>query len=85
MQVALGGDQRSVPGDLPQHMDGNTGVGHPGQAGVPQVVTAQMIFHGKTGAYQKDGSTRLSLSPGKIGTSQLGAGLKVKRRRSRAD
>jgi hypothetical protein len=27
----------------------------------------------------------ISLSPGKIGTSQLGAGLSVKRRRSRAD
>src|SRR5262245_2285482 len=43
VQVALGGDQRSVPSDLPEHMDRHTGIGHPGQAGVPQVVTAQML------------------------------------------
>jgi hypothetical protein len=43
MEISLGGDQRAVPGDLPRHMDGNSRVGHPGQAGVPQVVTAQML------------------------------------------
>ena len=43
MQVALSGDQRSVPGDLAEHVDRDTGVGHPSKAGVTQVVTAQML------------------------------------------
>jgi hypothetical protein len=43
MQVALGGDQRSVPGDLPEHVDRDTGIGHPGKAGVAQAVTAQVL------------------------------------------
>jgi hypothetical protein len=43
VEIALGGDQRSVPGDLPEHMDRDTGIGHPGEAGVAQVVTAQML------------------------------------------
>jgi hypothetical protein len=43
VRVALGGDQRSVPGDLPEHVDRHTGIGHPGKAGVAQVVSAQML------------------------------------------
>jgi hypothetical protein len=38
MQVALRGRQRPVPGDRPQHVHRDTGVGHPRQAGVSQVV-----------------------------------------------
>jgi hypothetical protein len=44
VQVTLGGDQRAVPGDLPEHADRDTSVGHPGKPGVPQVVTAQMLI-----------------------------------------
>jgi hypothetical protein len=43
VQVTLGGNQRSVPGDLPEDVDRNADVGHPGQAGVAQVVAAQML------------------------------------------
>ena len=43
MEIALGSDQRSVPGDLPEHMDRDTGIGHPGTAGVAEVVTRQML------------------------------------------
>ena len=43
VEIALGGDQRSVPGDLPEHMDRDTGIGHPGKTGVAEVVTAQML------------------------------------------
>jgi hypothetical protein len=43
VQVALGGDQGAVPGDLPEHVDGDTGVGHPGEASVPQVVTTKVF------------------------------------------
>jgi hypothetical protein len=32
-----------MPGDLPEHVDWDTGIGHPGKAGVAQVVTAQML------------------------------------------
>jgi hypothetical protein len=44
VQIALGGDQRSVTGDLPEHVDRDTGVGHPGKARVPQVMAAQMLI-----------------------------------------
>ncbi len=43
VEIALGGDQRSVPGDLPEHVDRDTGIGHPSKAGVAEVVTAQML------------------------------------------
>ena len=42
-QIALGGHQRSVPGDLPEHVDRHTGIGHPGKGGAAQVVTAQVF------------------------------------------
>src|SRR5215831_11636953 len=42
MQVALGGDQRSVPGHLPGNVDRHTGIGHPGEAGVAQVVSLRL-------------------------------------------
>jgi hypothetical protein len=32
-----------MPGDLAQHVDRDPGVGHPGQAGVPEIVTAQVV------------------------------------------
>jgi hypothetical protein len=34
VEIALGGDQRSVPGDLREHMDRDTGIGHPSKTGV---------------------------------------------------
>jgi hypothetical protein len=43
VEIALGGDQRSVPGNLPEHMDRDTGIGHPSKAGVAEVVTTQML------------------------------------------
>jgi hypothetical protein len=42
MQVAPRGRQRAVTRDLPQDVDRDAGVGHPGQAGVPQVVASQV-------------------------------------------
>jgi hypothetical protein len=38
MQVALGGHQAAVTGDLPEAMQGNTRIGHPHKPGVPQAV-----------------------------------------------
>ena len=32
-----------MPGDLPQDMDRDAGIGHPGKPGVPKVVTAKML------------------------------------------
>ena len=43
MQVALRCGERSVASDLPQDVDGDPGIGHPGQAGVSQVVAAQVL------------------------------------------
>ena len=34
---------RSGPGNLPEHMDRDTGIGHPSKAGVAEVVTTQML------------------------------------------
>ena len=42
MQVPLGGRERAVARDLPQHVDRDADVGHPGEAGVPQVVPPQV-------------------------------------------
>jgi hypothetical protein len=43
VQVPLSGGQRSVPGDLPQHVNVNAGVGQPCEAGGPQVVPAEVL------------------------------------------
>jgi hypothetical protein len=43
VKVALRGRQGPVTGDLAQDVDGDTGVGHPGQAGVAEVVAAKML------------------------------------------
>lgn len=44
MQIALRGDQRAMPGDLPEHMNRDARIGHPGQPGVAQVVAAQVLI-----------------------------------------
>jgi hypothetical protein len=43
MQVPLCGHQRSVAGDLAQHVDLHARVRHPCQAGVPQIVTHEVL------------------------------------------
>jgi hypothetical protein len=43
VQVALGGGQRSVAGDPSQDVELDACVGEPGQAGVPEVVAAQVF------------------------------------------
>jgi len=43
MQITLGGDQRAMTGDLAEHVNRNACVGHPGQAGVAQVVTTKVL------------------------------------------
>lgn len=43
VEIALGGLQRSVTGDDAQDVQGDAGVGHPGQAGVPQAVASQVL------------------------------------------
>lgn len=62
MQVALSGGERAMSGDLAQVVDRYSGVGHPGQAGVPQAVTAE-VFEAEfgddvipVGRVTKDGS-----------------------------
>jgi hypothetical protein len=32
-----------VAGDLPQHMQGQSGIGHPGQAGMTQAVALELF------------------------------------------
>src|SRR5262249_29820503 len=44
VQVALCGDQRSVPSDLPQNVDGDACVSHPGKPGVPKVMAAKVFI-----------------------------------------
>jgi hypothetical protein len=44
VQVALGGCERPVPGDLLQVVHGHAGVGEPGQRGVPKVVPPQVFI-----------------------------------------
>jgi hypothetical protein len=43
VQVALGRGEGSVAGDDPQDVHGHPGVGHPGEAGVPEIVAPQML------------------------------------------
>lgn len=43
VQVALGGGQGSVAGDASQDVHLDSGVGEPGQSGVPEVVAAQLL------------------------------------------
>ena len=43
VQLALGSDQRAVPGDLPEHVDRDPCIGHPGKTGVAQIVPAQTL------------------------------------------
>ena len=43
MQVALGGGDTSVAGDLAQAVQWDAGVGHPGQPGVPEAVALQLL------------------------------------------
>jgi hypothetical protein len=33
-----------VPGDLPEDVNGNAGIGHPGKPGVPQIMTVKMLI-----------------------------------------
>jgi hypothetical protein len=44
MQVALSGDQRTMPSDLPEHVDRDARVSHPGQPRVAEVVVAKMLI-----------------------------------------
>src|SRR5215469_15237852 len=43
VQIALRGDQRAVPGDLPEHVDWDSRIGHPGQACMPKIVPSLML------------------------------------------
>ena len=43
VQVALGGGDRAVAGDDAQDVDPDACVGHPGQPGVPQAVSAEVL------------------------------------------
>lgn len=43
MQIALCGGERPVSGDLPQDVDRHTGVGHPGKARMPEIVSPEML------------------------------------------
>jgi hypothetical protein len=43
LEVELGGSQRGVPSDALEHMDGHSGVSHPRQAGVSEVVAAEVF------------------------------------------
>ena len=43
VQVALGGGERAVAGDLAEVVQGDAGVGHPGQPGVAKVVAAEPV------------------------------------------
>ena len=43
MQVTLGCCECAVAHDLSERVDGHTGVGHPGQPGVPQAVALQVL------------------------------------------
>lgn len=43
VEISLRGDQRAVAGDLPQDVNGYPGVGHPGQSGVPEIVSSQVF------------------------------------------
>ena len=42
VQVTLRRGQRAVPSDLAEHMDRNACISHPGQAGMPEIVAAQV-------------------------------------------
>ena len=44
MQIPLGGGQRAMPGDLPQDMYRDTGISHPGEPGVPEVMPHQVLI-----------------------------------------
>jgi len=64
MQITLGGDQRAMTGDLAEHVNRNACVGHPGQAGVAQVVTTKVLV--TEGGYH--------LVPLEVGTAEVVAG-----------
>jgi len=65
VQGALGGDQRAVPGDLPEHVDGDTLIGHPGKASVAQ-----------TGAHRLAAGIPSPPSNGPTGLPPLGRSLR---------
>jgi hypothetical protein len=43
VEVALGGVQGAVPGDQPQDVQGDSGIGHPRKSGVAQIVASQVL------------------------------------------
>ena len=43
VQVALGRRQRAVPDDLPQDAHRDACISHPGQPGVPQIMTPKVL------------------------------------------
>jgi hypothetical protein len=59
MQVALGGDQRAMTGDLPEHVHRDARVSHPGQPGVAKVMAAQVLI-ARNGFYLKASRTTLA-------------------------
>ena len=44
MEISLRRAKRTVSGNLPQHVHRNPSVGHPGQAGMAEIVPAQMLI-----------------------------------------
>ena len=57
MQIPLRGGQRAVPGDLPQDVHRDTGISHPGEPGVPQVMPHQVLVAGSSGLRSAGAST----------------------------
>jgi len=44
VQIPLSRGQRAVPGDLPQDVDRDARISHPGEPGVPQVVPTEVLI-----------------------------------------
>jgi hypothetical protein len=44
VQIALHGGQRSVSGDLAEHVDADPDISHPRQPRVPQIVSAKVLI-----------------------------------------